>query len=707
MALETQPASIAALVQTQHQGFTQLLQTFDGRVHEHEALVGVNPITGKACGKRKRTENGKPLYTTATPVNDQEMTLLAICDKDCVLLDIPNATDRFMALFAIAKTEPDQAKLLHVLGETAKKAVHSASVVEAFEAAGGMKTAKVWLESAVSFNQTTFLHLVLTVLKALPVTLASITEARINEPIVALRKSPPNDVVKRSAQELLKSWRTKFTEKAPPKESSSPPSKQTSPTAAAAAPAASTRVPTKSNTLLTNLLMKPKDNKPTKAKDMTLTKMLQQKQIKDKEAPPSGDASPVGKGLALPAIVSFGDVKTTDAPAVTSSKRIRWADNHGKDLTQVRLIESWRDMVYHTEADDAVPAPAAAQHHDSFKDAKLREHANEKSALRNKHTERLSAVKPTMEWRSPVTIQMPPDVAGRPADHATDETTLQTNRTRKDVEWILLGTEVPPPTPHEWTRSAADVFLGPATVIPLSDGSPEEPAHEEFTAAPAEPLSVVATALGSLEKTTIALLLDNEYILPQVYDEVLRSGRRITDARIREIIDLGRRGPPAQPHYGAAPSSSPPPQQNYRHNYSTDTAGRNTVYDGYSGAPNKRPFEGYTDPAAYAQKRHQPAAPMYSPPPSYSPESDANFGRQAPPPSDRSRFRVVPCVHYRSARGCKNGDSCTFIHEGPPGPQRGPAMPTGRPLQQFNGAPMYGRGGYGVVGRSGTTDRGY
>ncbi|EQC31143.1 hypothetical protein SDRG_11072 [Saprolegnia diclina VS20] len=692
MALETK-ASLATLAQAQYQGFTQLLQTFDGRVHEHETLLGVSPMTGKACGKRKRTENGKPMYTTARPVNSQETTLLAICDKDCILLEGPNCIPDFMALFASAKTEPDQAKLLHVLEATAKKGTpHAAAVVAAFESTGGMKTAKAWLEAAVAFNQTTFLHLVLTVLKALPVTLASITEARINEPIVALRKSPPNDVVKRSAQDLLKSWRTKFTEKpAPPaKGNSSPPSKQSSPTSAAAtpvaaAPAVSARVPTKSNTLLTNLLMKPKETKITKAKDTTLTKMLQQKQLKDKEGVSAAASSPIGKGLALPAIVSFGDVKTTDAPAVTSKKRIRWADNHGKDLTQVKLIESWRDIVYHTEADDELaPPPAAAPHHDSFKDAKLREHANEKHAFQHKHTERLAPIKPTMEWRTPLVIQLPHDVAGRVADHTTNETTAQAARTRKDVEWILLGNEVPPSTPHEWTRSSADVFLGPAARIALADGSPEDHRHDVYAPVMAADTATVASVLSTLEKTTVALLLDNEHVLAQVYDEVLRTRRRISDARICEIVEASRS------------------TQGYHHHnsYSTESSSRNPSTYVEFGAKKRGYDGGYSEPAGYAAKRHQPAAPMYSPPPSsYASETDAAFGRSAPT-TDRPRYRKVPCKHYRTPRGCKKGDGCPFVHEGAPS-----HMQTGGRPSAFDNA--YGRGGYGNQARPTNGGRGY
>ncbi|OQS03411.1 hypothetical protein THRCLA_04293 [Thraustotheca clavata] len=618
-----------SLVQAQHKGFSQLTHAFDSRVHEHESLLGVNPINGKASAKRKRSENKSPLRTIGTPGNEQEKTLVHVCDQECVVLE--TCIDRFLALFANAKTEPDQAKLLQVLENTVKKENQlSTNVVRAFESSGGLKTAKTWLEAAVSFNQVSFLELVLTVLKVLPLTLASITEARINEPIVALRKSASNAQVKRAAQELLKTWRSKFTEKSPKESNGSPPPKQPSPTAASTT---STRVPTKSNTLLTNLLMKPKDNKPTKVKDLTITKMLKEKQIKDKEV--TAQAESPKTPLALPAIVSFGDVKATDVPSVASTKRIRWADNHGKELTQIQIIESWRDMIYHTEEDDK-EQPMSIHPTDSFKDAKLREHANEKNAFKNKHHERLAVIKPTMEWRTPALVQLPEEVAGRPADLTTEEMTVQTNRTRKDVEWILLGTEVPPPSPHEWVRSSADIFLGPPVQIALSDGTPDDHHHEYFSPAtapvPQESSSkkdFIASTFGSLDKSTISLLLENEHILGQVYDEVLRTRRRITDARIHEILNATR-------HYGnavVAPTYPAPHGYPPRPNsYSTDSSIRNSMYDhhGYppaGTAPNKRPYDGYNDSSSYAPKRHQTAPPPLAYTPQYTPENNDPYGR--------------------------------------------------------------------------------
>jgi len=61
-------------------------------------------------------------------------------------------------------------------------------------------------------------------------------------------------------------------------------------------------------------------------------------------------AVPSPKALCLPTIQSFGEHVVAVASATgNTTKKIRWADEIGQDLTKVKLIESWRDMVQHVE----------------------------------------------------------------------------------------------------------------------------------------------------------------------------------------------------------------------------------------------------------------------------------------------------------------------------------------------------------------------
>ncbi len=285
----------------------------------------------------------------------------------------------------------------------------SASLVSAFEDFGGMKIAKQWIDATVSFNQTTLLHLLLTVLKELPIQLSSITEARINEPIVALRKTATNELVKRAAQDLLKHWRSRFTEK--PKENVSPQAKEPAPTAtlpAATAPSTVGRVLSKSNDVLGNMLRKQTSNsKKSKKKDSTLMKIVAAQQKEDREtssftaASTSSSSSSLSVVVSLPTIERFDQAKEKDTtPAAPSGRKIRWADDVGKELANIREIPSWRDMIMHSESYDdknnnmansninsssspslSEAAVSSRGRGRSFHEAMLREHANEKHAL--------------------------------------------------------------------------------------------------------------------------------------------------------------------------------------------------------------------------------------------------------------------------------------------------------------------------------------
>ncbi|KAF0683359.1 Aste57867_24571 [Aphanomyces stellatus] len=725
------------LLQLQHRGYAQLLQTFDGRVNEHESLSGMHPISGKVGPDTEQSPHGCTLVSTrilhdsyrvdpgliascqisnkrkraetpvglgpGTPMNTLEETLLASIDADSILLDLP-ATDRFLPLFHQAKTESDQAKLLFVLATTAKRA-DKASSVEAFESFGGMKIARQWLDTAVSYRQHTLLHYILITLKELPLQLASITDARINEPIVQLRKTAANEHVKRAAQDLLKHWKTTFTEK--PKESSSPPSKpkQTSSSTAAAASSKS------GSDLLGKLLEKKKlDAKQasvTKPKDSFITKMVQNHNIKKQQEAAAVVSSP--KEVALPTIARFDQVQSQPA-ATSNTRRIRWADEHGAELTKIKLIDSWRDTILHSDRDDDPSSPTTGH---SFKDAKLREHANEKFAFLNKSKER-KKVEPTMPWRTPPTIAFPEGVTARPMELDTNESMAQTNRTRKDVEWMILGDEVPPPNPQEWSRTPADLTLGPAAPIPLSDGD------ELSSAAPVGGPSAAAVDnigltrdLGPLEKSTIALLLQNEHVLGQVYDEAQRNGRRISDQRVLEIIHMGNRGggapllsnpPPllskpkapllSAPPLNAAPLlSNPPPVGGYGgggYGYS----GGPSSGGGYNGAPPPHTTGGYGGPPSGYKPPPQGGgyggpsqgygggSNGYGPPPSnggYGPPGGGGYGGGYGYQDDNNRKPF----NKRPAGGLLHEPGYPSKRPAPGPPMGGGGPPSGGPISTY------------------------
>ncbi|RHY30865.1 hypothetical protein DYB32_003955 [Aphanomyces invadans] len=493
MALETKMTpNFSNLLQTQHRGYAQMLQTFDGRVQEHEALTGVHPITGKVrylhhdtiremfpallnpcisssfpskfgmvlgiaalttffhdqtTNKRKRGETSM----VGSPMNAFEETLIACCDASNVLRDNV-ATERFLPLLNQAKTESDQAKLLCVLAATAKVPERLSSV-DQFESFGGVKVARQWLDKAVSYRQTSLLHFILVTLKELPLQLSSITDAKINEPVVQLRKTATNEHVKRAAQDLLKHWKTTFTEKPAPiaKESTSPPSKGGAKAKAAAG----------GGDLLGKLLLKKQEankviNKP---KDSFVTKMVQNSQQLKKDAAAAAAAAPaVSSPVALPTIARFDQVQSQLPSAAPSSRRIKWADEHGSELTKIKLIESWRDLIMHNEKDDPSSPMVTGG---TFKDAKLREHANEKFALQkyvpttimpfvavahatvlcSKHKEESSRSRavaiPTVSWRTPPTLQLPEGVTPRFTEE-TNETMAQVCPTFRMVCTLIV-----------------------------------------------------------------------------------------------------------------------------------------------------------------------------------------------------------------------------------------------------------------------------
>lgn len=448
--------------------------------------------------------------------NTTEAALLQLIDDNLCVSPLSNIVP-FLNLLQHAKTEPERALVLVILRGTAlcDNAKLSKACISAYEKCGGLKLAKRWLEEAVEWSHTDLLVLLLEVLKTLPLQLTSITEAKINEPIVNLRKNAREEKVKRTAQDLLKYWRSKFTEKAKPQAPAAAPAAPSQSTAKPAAPATSTTTDKAASTSSSaptaapvSTPAKPADVSPSKVKPIKkrtikrleklpygggtavskssdlIGNLMQRKSAKDAAAaakpkndslmqklsakesgseskssksasPPPAEVKDDGFTMELPTIQSF------NAAVNTVSKKIRWADEDGKELVKVKLIESWRDLILHDPN----------QNEESFRDAKLREHADERNALKSHKELEKFIVMIAHEWSAPALVKLPEPLEKRRHPVLTDEVAIQQARTRREMEYLVLDGEIPPSTPKEWMPSPNDLHRGPPIEIPLSDVS--------------------------------------------------------------------------------------------------------------------------------------------------------------------------------------------------------------------------------------------
>lgn len=457
--------------------------------------------------------------STLTPSN-AEASLLSLVDDELRVSSISNLPI-FLQFLSRCKTEPEQTLALVVLRatSTANDAKLSRACANAFEKSGGLRLARAWVDSAVTWQHNDLLVLLLEVLQTLPLQLTSITEARINEPIVKLRKNAREERVKRAAQDLLKFWRGKFTEKekasAVPSvakekthetSSASKLSSLTTPSAKqvpsiGASSNASKPGPTKQPKVMKKRTIRRLERLPfgggsavSKSSDL-IGNLMQRKSAKDaataaaevektkscsnkttstepdnmKEEMNSSKSSSASEGSAsaddalsmpLPTIQSFKAASSTGG-TTKERKRIRWADESGEELVKVQLIESWRDLV-----------PYDPRHDDqSFKDAKLREHANERHALLAQHHKVPPAVVASQarEWTTPPFLRLPEGMAARvDGKTVTDEMLVQDSRRRHVDEYEVLAGEMSIPSPKEWER-VNEPHHGPPLEIPLSD----------------------------------------------------------------------------------------------------------------------------------------------------------------------------------------------------------------------------------------------
>ncbi|KAG7400068.1 hypothetical protein PHYBOEH_007136 [Phytophthora boehmeriae] len=692
-----------------------------------------------------------------------EASLLSLVDGELRVSSLSNLPT-FLKILPRCKTEPEQTLALVVLRATSttKDAKLAHACAGTFEKSGGLRLARAWVETAVAWQQNDLLVLLLEVLQTLPLQLTSITEARINEPIVKLRKNAREERVKRAAQDLLKFWRGKFTEKEKPtapsatKSKKDHPSSSSSKSSSSTAASSSKATPSSTSSSSTSVPAKVKEPKALKKRSIKrlerlpfgggnavskssdlIGSLMQRKSAKDAEkkkhvssasssssigssssasdvkmeetpSTGSGSDSPATTttsaddtlSMALPTIQSFK--AASSATASKERKRIRWADESGEELVKVKLIESWRDLV-----------PYDPRHDDqSFRDAKLREHASERHAMLSQHHKVPPAVAAakSREWTTPAFIRLPEAVATRITSQAnTQEMRTQNDRMRHVVEYEVLAGEVPTPSPKEWER-VNEPHRGPALEVPLSDVAEVQTNNAPMPVATSAPMMAPLTnsaprngypaggynqgtpgfdhrgynnrneynghsesdaerklreALGPLHESTVALLLDNQDAVPQVLDEAQRYGNRIADARVHEIVEQHRRArfPPA-PNAGM---QQPP------------------AYSPYGSQQQQ-----YGDMGQYQQ---------YPPPQQGSGGQFMPGKRKAdamgPPPQNgqlKKNRAGMHCRFFASPMGCKHGTNCRYPHV-QAGPANGPEL-------IYNG-PMMGGQGAGPVNRYG------
>ncbi|KAF4133766.1 hypothetical protein GN958_ATG17103 [Phytophthora infestans] len=679
-----------------------------------------------------------------------EASLLSLVDGELRVSSISNLPI-FLKVLTRCKTEPEQTLALVVLRatSTATDAKLSHACANAFEKSGGLRLARTWVESAVTWQHNDLLVLLLEVLQTLPLQLTSITEARINEPIVKLRKNAREERVKRAAQDLLKFWRSKFTEK---DKASSPPSapKEKAPDSSKASSLAATKstpsttattaksVPLKQPKVLKKRTIKRLERLPfgggsavSKSSDL-IGNLMQRKSAKDAAAQAKKKSKSVDSSksddmkmdespstsssegsattgsvddspsMSLPTIQSFKAASTSTSSS-KERKRIRWADESGEELVKVKLIESWRDLV-----------PYDPRHEDqSFKDAKLREHANERHALLAHHHKVPPAVAASRsrEWTTPAFMRLPEAVAERAnSSSVTDEMHVQDSRRRHVDEYEVLAGEMPIQSPKEWER-VNEPHRGPPLEIPLSDVVESEPSNQPLPTSMAPPTSEgyhqgtyaqapgygqrgyndrseynarqdseadrkLREALGPLQENTVVLLMDNPDVVPQVLEEAQRHGNHIPDARVFEIVDQYRRGRfQAPPNVGGPPAFSPYGSQQY----------------------------GEMGPCANYDRQYQQQYPPHQGPPgmSFMPgkrTADAMGAVQngmmpdAKRPSKKNRG-TLPCRFFASPMGCKHGGNCHYAHVQPV-PANGPELSG---IYNNNVPMMGGRGGAGPM----------
>ncbi|CAH0475821.1 unnamed protein product [Peronospora belbahrii] len=728
---------------------------------------------------------------TLTPSN-AEAFLLSLVDCELCVSSISNLPI-FLQFLPRCKTEPEQTLALVVLRatSTASDTKLSRACAGAFEKSGGLHLARTWVDSAVTWQHNDLLVLLLEVLQTLPLQLTSITEARINEPIVKLRKNACDERVKRAAQDLLKFWRGKFTEKekssvasvvaqekthetfSANKPSSSSTSSAKQVPAIAASSNASKTVPSKqpkvtkkrtikrlerlpfgggsavskSSDLIGNLMQRKsakdaataaaeveKKNTSSKSTSSSKSDIMKNEETKSRKSSSAKDDSISADdtlSMPLPTIQSFKVVSSTGG--VTKERKcIRWADESGEELVMVKLIESWRDLVPHDPRHDD----------QSFKDAKLREHANERHALLAQHHKVPPAVvaSRSREWTTPPFIRLPEDVAKRvDGNTVTDEMHVQDSRRRHVDEYEVLAGEMPIASPKEWER-VNDPHRGPPLEIPLSDviegnaSNQSPPRSAPMMVAPATSSSreryssggYVQTSrdydqrgfsrseyngcqdpdadrklrevLGPLQENTVSLLLDCPDVVPQVLEEAQRHGNRISDARVFEIVDQYRRG-----RYQAPPpvGSGQPPSYSPYGSQQQQQQQQQQQHFGDMG-----PGTGYGH--QYQQQYPPQQGPLGGPFVSGNRKTDALNSLQngLMPDALQSHKRLTkkarsmqPCRFFTSPIGCKHGGNCHYAHIQPV-PANGPEL-----IYNNSGPMMGGRGGghmerYGHVGMS-------
>lgn len=477
------------------------------------------------CNEKRRDIDNEPVSTI-------EKQLQPLIDSKCRVHSLVDV-ETFLAIVQAAKTETEQAFVLVILRATTQLASSASSeqkrlakaTARGFEKNGGLKLARSWIEKGVDNNHRDLLVLLLDVLRHLPLRLSSITDARINEPIVKLKKTARDEIVKKSAQELLKYWRARFTEKEMARtanlssakvsselsnlSSSSPVG--TSATSIPTAPRISHR-PIASAKAISN------SKAHLLSRDSAINLKKRAVKIKHLEQLPFNGGTSVSKTSsdlidnlkqrnAVKEVTASTNSSTNSSKANNENAALNEscsAANENKSVTvpsdnnpkneqdvamQLPAIQSfgsvsksvskkirWADeqgeelvRVQLIESwRDHLPS-TAGMNDESFQHAKLREHADERNALQSQ--KQRVHIQATHEWYTPPLIQLPEAIATRlQSPVKTEEYKGQTARTRHEMEYLVLDGETPQASPKEWTRGVNERNQsGPPVPIPLSE----------------------------------------------------------------------------------------------------------------------------------------------------------------------------------------------------------------------------------------------
>ncbi|KAH9084462.1 hypothetical protein LEN26_020779 [Aphanomyces euteiches] len=107
----------------------------------------------------------------------------------------------------VRRTSTDKVKCLAELAASTM----NQHAIQAFESGGGVATLRMWLERSIVSQNNVLVLSILHCLRVMPLSLSTILDSSINQPILKLRRESSRQV-QEAAQDLLRHWRRTFKE---------------------------------------------------------------------------------------------------------------------------------------------------------------------------------------------------------------------------------------------------------------------------------------------------------------------------------------------------------------------------------------------------------------------------------------------------------------------------------------------------------------